>query len=186
MLSPFTFDAGNAPHDYHGCVSVTWAELEDCGFVDWDAPEWQWDAYDDAQRERLQEKISARYEFREIGILPWARFRRQLVRKLNEVMPKYKLLYKKLEDSATDLFVTSDTHSKDRRVFSDFPATLLNTENQDYAANATDNEGESVTYADTFERMQDIAGRYNDIDVMVLDELEVLFSSLMTVSFNGL
>lgn len=185
MLSRFEFDADALPHDYHGCVSVTWAELEDCGFVDWDAAEWQWDAYSDEQRERLQDKISARFEYREIGILPWARFRRQLIRKLNEIMPKYKILYKKLEAEGADLFVASDAHDKRRHVFSDYPVTLLNPEGEDYASNAADDEGETVTYADTFERLESIAERYNDIDVLILDELEPLFSSLMCVSFNG-
>lgn len=185
MLSKFEFDADALPHDYHGCVSVTWAELEDCGFVDWDAPAWRWDAYDEEQRERLQGKISARFEYREIGVLPWARFRRQLIRKLNEIMPKYKILYKKLEDGNTDFFRVADEHHKDRRVYSDYPVTLLNANTEDYASNATDSEYETVTEADAYARIEDIAERYNDIDVLILDELEPLFSSLMCVNFNG-
>lgn len=185
MLSKFEFTAQNLPHDYHGCVSVTWAELEDAGFIDWADPAWAWDYYDDAQRERLQKKISARFEYREIGILPWARFRRQFVRKLNEVMPKYKLLYAKLDDENTDLFRETDEYGKDRRVYSDYPVTLLKPGEQDYASNATDTEHENIRDADVFERLNEIHERWTDIDVMILDELEPLFSSLMAVNFNG-
>lgn len=185
MLSPFKFTAQDLPHDYHGALSVTWAELEDAGFIDWADPAWSWDAYDDAQRERLQRKISARFEYREIGILPWARFRRQFIRKLNEIMPKYKLIYGKLADENTDLFRESDAYAKSRHVFSDYPVTLLKPGEQDYASNAADDEREEVRDTDTFERLLAIRKQWDDVDVMILDELEPLFSSLMAVSLNG-
>lgn len=182
----FEFTAGELPHDYHSAATISFGELADAGFIDWDAPEWQWDAYDDAQRSRLQAKIEARFWFRDIGVLPWARWRQMFVRKLNEIMPKYKLMYKKLNDEATDLFRVSDSYGKSRDVYSDFPASLLNGENEDYASHGSDHEHEDVVDADTYERLMAIAREYTDIDVMILDELDVLFSGLMTVNFNGL
>ena len=183
MIDAFEFTAQDLPHDYHSPVSMTYSELMESGFIDWDAPEWKWDAYDEDQRRRLQGKIAARYEFRSIGILPAARWRRQLIRKLNEVMPKYKLMYAKVSDGFNP-FVTEDEYGKGRSVFSDFPATLLNGD-EDYASNANDHEHETVREGDTLEKMDQIAKRYNDVDVLVLDELEPLFSALMTVNFNG-
>lgn len=184
QMKPFSFTAQELPHDYHGAISLTWAELEACGFIDWDSPEWHWDAYDDAQRTRLEGKISARFEFREIGILPAASWRRQFIRKLNEIMPKYKQLYRKL-DSGFDAFIEGDDYGKHRDVFSDFPATLLNGSTEDYASNATDREYENVRTGDALDRYVDFAKRYDDVDVMILDELEIMFSDLITVSFNG-
>lgn len=184
MLDRFEFTAQDEPHDFHAVQSVTYGELADCGFIDWDSPRWAWDAYDDKQRERLQKKIAARFWYREIGILPWAAWRDQFVRKLNELMPKYKFLYKKLEEEP-DFFRTSDEWDKERHVFSDFPATLLNGSNSDYAANATDRESERVTEIEPLDKYVKLANLYNDVDVLILDELEVLFSRLLTVNFNA-
>lgn len=184
MLKPFEFTAQDLPHDFHGVSTLTYAELEDCGFINWDDPAWAWDAYNDEQRERLQVKIAARFEFREIGILPAAAWRRQFVRKLNEIMPKYKMLYAKL-DKDFDAFLAGDDYGKRRHVFSDFPATLLNGESEDYASNATDEEHEDLRIGDNLEKYVDFEERYNDVDVLILDELEVLFSDLIAVNFNG-
>lgn len=186
MLRDFEFTAQDLPHDFHSAATISYGELEDAGFIDWTAPEWRWDAYDDVQRERLQKKIAARYRYRDIGVLPWARWRDMLIRKLNEIMPKYKILYAKLADGATDFFQVRDSYGKSRDVFSDFPASLLDSENEDYASHATDNEREDIETGDVLEKFNDIANMYNDVDVMVLDELEPLFSGLMTVNFNGL
>ena len=185
MLGTFSFDAEDLPHDYHAQVSITWAELEDMGFIDWEEPEWEWDYYDEEQRERLQDKISARYEMREIGIMPPAVWRRQFIRKLNEVMPKYKIMYKKAASLGFDFFLNGDEHEKQRNVYSDFPATLLASENQDYASNASDLERETRREGDTLEKLLRIREKWDDIDVMILDDLEVMFSSLMTTSING-
>lgn len=185
MLSPFSFDADELPHDYHAQVTVTWAELEDLGFVDWDEPEWQWDAYDDAQRERLQNKISARYEFREIGIMPPAVWRRQFIRKLNEIMPKYKLLYAKVAAADFNPFAESHEFGGDEAVTYDFPAAMLDSENQDYASMGNSSKHEDVVEGATLDKINAIRRGYDDIDVMILDDLEVMFSSLMTTSING-
>lgn len=184
MLEPFEFTAQDEPHDFHAAQSVTYGELADCGFICWGDPAWMWDAYDNKQRERLQDKIAARFWYREIGILPWAAWRDQLIRKLNEVMPKYKILYKKL-DAGVDMFMTSDDYEKGRHVYSDFPATLLNPDNGDYAANATDRESERVVETDPLEKYIRIEQGYKDVDVLILDELEPLFSRLLTVNFNA-
>lgn len=184
MMEPFKFTADELPHDYHAATSLTWAELEDAGFIDWDDPAWAWDYYDEEQRDRLQKKIAARFEFREIGILPPAVWRRQFIRKLNEIMPKYDKLYEKLSGEF-EIFQTGDDYGKRRHVFSDFPATLLNGESEDYASNATDEEHEDISLGDNLDKYVDFAERYNDVDVMILDELEVLFSDLFAVNFNG-
>lgn len=185
MATGFEFTAQGLPHDYHSPISVTLQELIDCGFVDWSRPEWKWDAYDDEQYARVCSKFDARYGPQSVGILPLAEWRRQVVRKFNEAMPKYRYLYARLADGF-DPFQSSDTWGKSREVYSDFPATLLGSENEDYAAHATDRQDERVTVGDVYERYVDLAERLTDVDVMLLDEMDVLFSSLITVSVNGL
>lgn len=58
-------------------------------------------------------------------------------------------------------------------------------DNQDYASNGRDREYENVAQGDWVDKAMQIAERYNDIDVMILKEIEPLFSCLLTVSMNG-
>lgn len=169
--------------DWHAVATIQLGELMECGFVDFDDPSWKWDAYDDAQYARVCEKIANRYFYREIGVLPPGRWKREYLRKMNEIMPKYKPLYGALDDGA-DILQASDHYGKSRDVFSEFPATMLG-DNQDYASNGRDREFEDVMQGDWIEKAKLIREEYNDVDVMILDELESLFSCLLTVNANG-
>lgn len=169
--------------DWHAVVSIKLGELVEGGFLDWSDPTWAWDAYDDEQRERFQVKFEARYYWREIGILPPGRWKQQLVRKLNELMPKYKILYKLIDDGALNVLQDSDQWHKGRRIGSDFPQTAL-AGNQDYASDGTDEEWETVTNGSTMDKLKDFKS-YNDVDVMLLDDLDVMFTCLFTVNVNG-
>ena len=171
------------PTDYHGVVSVQFGELVEVGFIDLVADDWAYDAYSEEQRARLNEKITNRFYFREIGIVPPGRWKREFLRKLNEIMPKYKLLYKALDDGV-NVLADSDEYGKSRDIFSEFPATMLG-DNQDYASNGRDRQYERVRLAPTVDAFEAVRSRYADVDVMILDELEVLFSSLLTVSMSG-
>ncbi|MDE5995190.1 MAG: hypothetical protein K2G60_06725 [Oscillospiraceae bacterium] len=181
-IQPYPIPDNNA--DFHDVVTVTLGELIEGGMVDWDSPDWTFDSYNEEQRQRLCEKIENRYYFREIGILPPGRWKREFLRKLNEIMPKYKLLYAELE-KGVNILQDRDEYGKARNVFSDFPATQLGGENQDYATNGTDAEFENVRDGNYLDRAEQLNKRYNDVDVMILNEMESMFSSLMTVSMNG-
>lgn len=178
------YDIPDNKADYHDVVTVTLGELIEGGMVDWDAPDWQFDSYSEEQHNRLVEKIENRYYFREIGILPPGKWKREFLRKLNEIMPKYKFLYEQLENGV-NILQERDEYGKARNVYSDFPATQLGGENQDYATNGNDTEFENIRNGNFLDRAIQIQKRYNDVDVMILDDLESMFSSLMTVSMNG-
>ena len=45
-------------------------------------------------------------------------------------------------------------------------------------------EHEDIVNGDWVDKANEIAKGYNDIDVMILDELETLFSCLFTVNIN--
>lgn len=182
MLEPFAFTYDDLPRDFHSPNGCTVGELIDCGFIDWSADAWQFDSYNAEQAKRLGEKFNARFFMLTPGIDPPALWRMQIIRKLNEIMPKYKMLYKKLDDGF-DFTETGDSYTKGRNVFSDFPASLIgDREKLDYAATASDTDGETVTTGDQLDKFTDFANRYNDVDVMILDELEPFFSSLVSLS----
>lgn len=164
---------------YWSALSITVGELMDAGMV---TEAWfvTFDAYDAEQASRLWTKFVGRYQFREIGIIPPKRWMLRVIAKLNEVMPKYKPMYEAIADGITTLTDYDEWH-KSRDVFSTFPQTALGGANEDYASSGNDREYETVRdygLLDAGERI----GAYNDVDVMVLDDLDVLFASVRTTS----
>lgn len=174
-------------NEYHQVMSITLGELLAPGGIDWTSDEWSWreSAYDDAQYARCCRKIENRYYDREIGVLPAGRWKRHLLRLIEEIMPALKPLYAAVDGNSGVMLSDSDTWHKMRTVFSDFPATQL-AENQDYASNATDNQYETVVNGNFMDKIAHIKqGDYVDIDVLLLDHLEKCFSPLWTVNLNN-
>lgn len=166
--------------DWHDEFSVQLGELVDEGFQPfgdslWETADW----YSDEQRERVETKFLKRYRYREIGIMPPLVWREMLTSKVLDIMPKYKAAYAKLADGQ-DIFAASDEYGKSRAVFSDFPATQIAPDNQDYASNATDNQYEKIVDGDWFDKARQLYD-YDDIDAMILNELAVMFSCLASV-----
>lgn len=173
-------DAG--PDEYHDAVTITLQELlADPDIAEeiqrrWDA----FDAYDEAQRARLWTKFRARYDWREVGILPLRRWADRLFSRLNECMPKYKPLYAAI-GSGMSVMTDGDEWHKARDVYSTFPQTALGGANQDYASSGTDREYETVRdkgLLDVADRLRD----YSDVDAMILDELEPCFMCVMSTT----
>lgn len=180
----YEWDDLESDYDFHSVFSVQLIELVKEGVVDFDDEMWDFDSYDDAQRDRLWSKFLARYSYREIGVLPPQRWHDEVIRKLNEIMPKYKYLYQAIENGL-DPFTVENRYGKSRTVFSDFPQTQLGGVNQDYASNGTDREYEDIVNGDFIDKADALAHRYKDVDALILDELETCFSCLMTVNVNG-
>lgn len=168
--------------EFHAVVGVPMGELLREGFIVWGEPAWLWDYYDEKQYWRVCEKLENHYWDREIGVLPPGAWRREFIRKMNEIMPKYKLAYRALADGVT-LMRTGDDYGKSRTIGSDFPATQLKN-NQDYASDASDNEYENVHEGDYLERIELLKG-YDDIDLQIVNDMETMFTSLFTVNMNG-
>lgn len=180
MIPPY--DMSDAPRDFHAVVTVTLGELITDKWVDWTNPSWHWDSYNDEQYTRVCEKFNNHFWDREIGVLPPGSWKREVLRKFNEIMPKYKLVYQALENGV-DILQDSDTYGKNRNVFSDFPATQIAPQNQDYASNATDNQFETIVQGNFLEKMEKIKD-YNDIDLMIINDMDSLFSCFYSVSLN--
>lgn len=171
--------------DFHATISIQLGELIQAGLFDWENDEsLVWDYYDEAQYKRVCKKIVDRYYFRELGIVPYRQWKMAYMRKMNEIMPKYKQTYQFLSDGA-DTLSTADEYGKSRDIFSDFPATILG-DNQDYASTGNDRQHETVYRGDWIAKVGELFNSYNDIDVCILNEIEPLFSCLMSVSVNGI
>lgn len=168
--------------EYHAAYTIQLCELINDGWIDFDSTDWDFDCYDIEQRNRLWRKFERRYYYREIGILPPGRWKWELLRKLDEIMPKYKPLYKMLEEGQNILQHYGE-YGKSRNIYSDFPQTMLGG-NEDYASNGTDKEHEEIYLGDWIEQLEKIKN-YDDVDVMILKELETMFSCMFTVNING-
>lgn len=178
------FDLPDMQDEYYSVMSVQLGELIDNDLFDWENDETLvWDYYSEAQYTSVCTKFCERFYYRDIGILPYGQWRKEYVRLMNEIMPKYKILYAAI-DEGQDILADSDTYGKERIIDSDFPATMLG-DNQDFASYGKDREFETIVRGDFIGKTESIVKRYNDIDVLILNELETLFSSLFTVNING-
>lgn len=173
------FDTPEVNHsDYFNNVTATLGEWYEYGFFDPEDESWVWDYYNEEQYNRVCDKFLNRYWYREVAVLPAFRWKQAYLEKLNEIMPKYKILYKWLEEGF-DPRVVEDVFGKSRNVFSDFPATLLSG-NSDYASTGTDNEYEKITWGNQTELWDEFVRKFTDVDVLILDECDILFSSILT------
>lgn len=167
----------DARYDY---MTITLGEWHELGFYKpLDDESWRFDAYDDAQYERLCAKFLNRFYDREVSITVPNRWKRAYLRKLNEIMPKYKLLYARVEQGLNPLQESRD-REKSRDIFSDFPETMLSG-NSDYASTGNDREADTMHEGSSTDKAVQFAREYDDVDVMILDELERhLFTSILT------
>ena len=168
--------------DFHSVYSIQLCELIESGWIDFSTSDWDFDSFDEEQRNRLWEKFKKRFYWREIGITPPGMWKWELLRKLNEIMPKYKPAYQALKDGV-DIFRHYGEYGKSRNIFSEFPQTMLGN-NEDYASNGTDREHEEIYLGDWMEQLGKLKN-YDDIDVMILKELETMFNCMFTVNVNG-
>lgn len=170
-------------HDYHSPISLTLNELESSGYLDLE--EVEWDYYDDEQRSRIVSMIRGRYGDASISALPVTRWVRMFTNRLNELMYTYKPLYERIDEDDFDWFRDVDEYTKGRSIYSDFPQTLLNGENQDYATNGNDNEAERIITGSNMNKYLDFTNKVRSIDVIIVDGVDSFFSSLITVNVNG-
>lgn len=168
--------------EYHAVITVTYGELLAGKWIDWNDETWHWDAYNPEQYTRLCNKFNEHFYDREIGVLPPLSWKREFIRKMNEIMPKYKPFYKALENSNA-LLQVGDNYGKTRNVYSDFPATQIAPQSQDYASNATDNEYENINNGDIMERINNLK-TYDDIDYAIIKEMDSMFSCFISVNIN--
>lgn len=163
-------------------ISVTLGELVEDGWIDFKDSTWKFPQYSDEQHERLCSKIVNHYYTREIGVLPPLTWKREFLRKLNEIMPKYITLYKYLDEMGANGLSARDEGYKSRNIVSDFPQTILSG-NEDYASMGTDHEYERIHRESAFDYVARLRV-YDDVDLLIIEELESMFSCLLTVGVS--
>lgn len=176
--------AESTKHDFHAVVTVTLNEYIADGLIDFSDSSWDFDSFDDEQRNRIYTKIIGRFGDREIGILPFGRWKRRMIATLNEFMPNVMPIYQALKDGYTPMQAGGEFY-KSRDIHSDFPQTMLNGETQDYASDGSDHEHELIRTGDFIDTAARLYDYYQNPDTMVLNRIERLFSPLITVNING-
>jgi len=164
---------------YATLVAMTFGDAVTKGFFDYENDaSWRFNAPSDEIYKRLCKKFVDRNYFKEMAITPLGRWKIAFMAKMNEIMPKYAPLYERIAKGYNPL-QTSDEYGKSRNIYSEFPETLLNG-NSDYVSTGTDREYEITREGDITDATSAYAARYNDVDVLVLNELDFLFSALIT------
>lgn len=172
--------------DWHANNTIFFGELIESRF-NWGKEDYfkdMDDDFDNNHRERLNQKIEARYFYREICCTPPGKFKHFLVRKLNELLPKYNELYKVRDAGDFHVLRQETKNSKYRHIYSEYPQTQLKGD-ADYATNGQDNAAGSTVDGPPVDMFIDFHDRFDDIDVMIIDQLEVCFWSAMSNTING-
>lgn len=173
------FTLVNVNSDWHDAFSVTLGELMEQGFDPYGDTLWttaKW--YSDDVRSSWESIFALHYKHYEIGVMPPRVWRDHLTARVLETAPKWWPWYRWL-DNGGDWTVAEDVWEKNRNLFSDFPQTLLKPEEEDYAANANDYQGERMRRGNMVELLR----QWRDMDditrAWILD-MKGLFSWLTT------
>ena len=170
--------------DFHAVTTITVRELLNLDAplyeVMWCDDRIEWPS--DEIRDRVWEKFSMHYGYREIGILPPGRWMDRVTSTLALAIPKYAPLYEQLAAGMTYMQSGDEWH-KGRDVRSEFPQQRLWGNDVDYASGGVDTEHETIRYKDPQEYLENVSA-YNDVDKALLEELEGLFMQLFTLNIN--
>lgn len=176
--------------DFHAVFTIMMGELVHDGLIKFDDGTWdtqlnglkiKW--YNDEQKHRFWKKFEQYYYYREIGELPYLRWKGNLLAKIALLMPKYYMLYERL-DKGVNLLQEYDEYGKSRSIYSDFPQTMLSG-NEDYASSGNDIQFERVREGNFVEKMNAIFNDYNDVDFALLQELDTHFYCVLSSNMNG-
>ena len=156
--------------------TITLGELITAGLIDFTLPLYDFQSYNDEQRDRIYQKVTDRYWLLELAITPVGAWAHVLRAELNKRAPKANLMYKIL-DSSEGFTKGGAEHKLNRLVFSDFPQTMLSN-SQDYATNANDFE-EQIDSAATPEEMMRALDSYFNPDEYLVNGVRACFSTLL-------
>ncbi len=165
--------------DWHDTQTIQLGELMAAGFDPYGDPDWTEAGWpDDATRQRVENKITRHFKYCEISVTPPGKWRDIFTARALDVVPKYAPLYRLFADGVNPLYA-GDTWTKNRSLFSDFPATRLNPATEDYASNATDFQEERVDAGNLLDQLAKFRD-YRDVDLQLVDEFHTLFTELAT------
>lgn len=177
---PIYNDVDNKP-EWHDIYTLTLSECIADGIIDFSKPEYDFNSFDDEQRNRIYDLITAKYYNFELGIVPVKLWRIELVNTLNLTMLDVMPLYQKLKDGFNP-FKSETEYGKSRQVFSDFPQTRLSSKNQDYASNANDREYEIDKEGNDLDRYVMLSERFRHPDKILVESVKTCFCGLVSVT----
>lgn len=180
-----SFEPDNGHSRFKAVLTITLGELIEAGLFDWSRSELDWSeaAYSEEQYTRVCEYFKERFYWREISMQPYKKWAMYLKRKLVfELMPKYKPIYERIAEGVNPLS-SENEYYKSRKINSDYPETLLSG-NSDYISDGTDEETQRIKEGSFVDAMANYAEKAKSVDEMLLDELEIMFVSMYTVSMN--
>lgn len=182
--SDYSPDMTGGASDWHAIYTIQLGELIEDEIFDFSSSDFDFDSFNAEQRNRLWSKFIERYRYYEIGIVPPLRWKQALLSKLNEIMPKYKVIYQAFKDGYNPLQSGSERH-RGRDIHSEYPQTVLKPEEQDYASTGNESIYETIRDGSIIDIAEAIRDRYSDVDAMILNELDYLFIPLTTANVNG-
>lgn len=142
--------------------------------------DWGQDVYmgswSDDRRIKLNEYIINHFYYREISLVPLAKWRRKMISKLNLILPKYDFILNRIDDDI-NIFQDSLSKSKERNLHSDFPQSELKGDS-DYATNSDDVEKLEEVEGNTLDTILKLYEEYESVQKKIIDELEVMFISV--------
>ena len=180
-MKPFS---GSGVEYRESTVNVTLGQLVEGGAFSWDLPELNWSAYayNEEQYARVCDAFEMRYWYREICMQPYNRWIRKLSYRIRyELCPKYNRIYDALD--GVNVLADYDEYGKRRKIDSEYPETQLSG-NADYLSYGTDEEYENIRTGDVISKTEDYT-RFKDVDQMFLDDLDIMFSKLITPTVNA-
>ena len=169
--------------DFRGQYSVMLGQLAEENYFQWDDGTWDFPKYSDEQDAQLKAKIIDHFYLRELALMPLGAWKHEFLRKMRETMPKYIPMYELLDKSPQLLGAYSDYY-KSRNIYSDFPQSGLNGQNGDYASTGNDMEYERIRQMDILDLAERLKS-YDDVDLMIINEMDTLFCSLLTQNLNA-
>lgn len=178
--------------EYHNVLTLTLNELLECQALTCDGTgtldlSLGWEHYNDTQGERLVTLICNEYGMREIGITPVRLWYQQYCSKMQLTAQYANLLYPLLE-SDIDYSLIEHVKARGRTVGSEFPQTMLNTTNGDYASNGnqyTDEKIRSGNPLDALTKMSDIIQGVGAVDALFINAIDCLFTHTFAPIVNG-
>ena len=145
--------------------TITLGELVASGLINFSDKIWDFQSYNQEQRDRIYSKIKDRYFLAEISNTPIGAWAHVLRAELNKRAPKANMMYRILEASQ-NFTKGGEEHKLNRLVFSDFPQNQLSG-NQDYATNANDFEEQIDRASTPIEMMQAMEGYFDPDEYLV-------------------
>lgn len=180
----YNYDFDSATPEYHSSFSISYGELCDKGLITWGENGWNWNAFNDEQKERIIAQMYRKFYSFEINAFPFKIWKMNFLQCLEETQAKLNYWYK-VYDDINPLYKV-DEWEKKREVTSDFPQALLSDSNADYVSGGKDYERETIKNENLMEMLSSLK-TFKDVDETFLSIVEnKCFTCLGTLKFNSI